>query len=36
MLMEVLNQDIFAQYMAALKTKHNVEIYDEEMDTLLS
>lgn len=35
-LMEVLNQDIFAQYMQALKAKHGVEIYDEEMDTLLS
>ncbi len=35
-LMEVLNQDIFAQYMEALKVKHGVEIYDEEMNTLLS
>ncbi len=36
MLMEVLNQDIFGQYIDALKEKHGVETYDEEMDTLLS
>jgi peptidyl-prolyl cis-trans isomerase D len=35
-LMEVLNQDIFAQYMKALKEKHGVEVYDEEINTLLN